>query len=98
MGLYSMGAMSSADKETRILRLKAYLDQANPNGNGVNRYNSLTALKKAQLYSWSTFLTYLSYIDKHYYDSLTPQGLQNFAIAQREAEFLEKANRKAKKR
>ena len=69
MGIYSMGAMSSANKETRILRLKAYLNQANPNGNGVNRYNSLT-----------------------------PQGLQNLAIAKREAEFLEKANRKSKKR
>lgn len=90
MGLYAMGAASSADKETRILELKSYL-------NLTRDYNSLVALKKAHVYSWTTMLSYLNSIKRNYQDSLTDQGKMNWKIAYREAEMLKKANAKAKR-
>ena len=42
MDLDSLGSLSSANKETRELVLKAYLNQA-------ENYNSLTALQKANV-------------------------------------------------
>lgn len=91
MGLYAMGASSSANKETRILELKSYL-------NSTRDYNSLVALKKAHVYSWTTMLSYLNSIKQNYQDSLTDQGKMNWKIAHREAEMLKKANAKAKRR
>lgn len=82
-----MGAASNADKETRILKLKAYLDQADP-------YNSLEAIKACDLSSWTTFISYLNYIQKRYDSSLTDLGRNNFVIAKREAEYLKKLQAK----
>lgn len=90
MGLYQMGASSSANRETRILKLKAYI-------NTVKTYNSLEALNTAELYSWTTFLSYLTDIKRKYYQTLTPLGQKNFNIALREATLLKKANKKAYK-
>ena len=88
-----MGASSAANRETRILMLKGYLNTV-----PTSEYNSLTALReKAQVYSWKTFLSYLSVIKSKYYDSLTSTGKINFQIAKREAELLEKTNERAKR-
>lgn len=82
MGKYFLGAISSSNRETRILRLKAYL-------NTTDNYRSDTALKEANVTSWTTLLTYLNDI-KHNLTQygLTPLGEQNMEIAIREAEFL----------
>lgn len=86
MGLYALGAESNADKETRILRLKSYLETSNPNSTDNTRYNTLTALEKAQITSWRTLLSYLKYIENNY--TLTPKGQENLAIAKRETAYI----------
>lgn len=91
MGLYQMGAASSANRETHILELKAYL-------NTTNDYNSLIALQKAHLYSWTTFLSYLRDIKQKYASTLSQNGKNNMQIAEREAKLLKKVNARAKLR
>lgn len=91
MSLLSMGAQSSADKETRILRLKAYI-------NTEKVYRSDVALKTAGLYSWTTMISYLKTIQKKYSDTLTDLGKSNFEIAMREAKLLESVKKKSRKR
>lgn len=88
MGKMFLGAISNSNKETRILKLKAYLDSA-------KTYRSDTALTKAEITSWTTLLSYLNVIKKQY--PLTELGKTNLQIAFREAEFLEAANKKAKR-
>lgn len=93
MSLSMMGADSSANKETRILELKAYLNTVSNND-----YNSAVALKKAHVYSFTTLLSYLRTIKADYYNSLTPSGKINYKIATREAKLLQKANNRAKRK
>lgn len=88
MGKMFLGAISNSNKETRILKLKAYLDSA-------KNYRSDTALAKAEVTSWPTLLSYLNTIKKQY--PLTKLGKTNLQIALREAEFLDAANKKAKR-
>lgn len=85
-----MGAASSANKETHELELKAYINTAKD-------YNSLIALQKAHLYSWTTFLGYLRDIHRNYYDTLSNLGKKNYDIAKREAQLLKKVNAQAKR-
>ena len=92
MGIYAMGASSSANKETRELKLKAYLDATD-----TKDYNSLIALEKSGANSWTTFLSYLGGIRRNFNDTLTEQGKANFEIAEREAKLLKKANARAKR-
>ena len=92
MGIYAMGASSSANKETRELKLKAYLDTTS-----TKDYNSLIALEKSGASSWTTFLSYLGGIRRNFSDTLTKQGKANFEIAEREAKLLKKANARAKR-
>lgn len=92
MSLYAMGAQSAANKETRILRLKAYLNTVS-----TENYNSLTALReKAQVYSWKTLESYLHVIESKYGSTLTKTGKTNLIIAKREATYLAKVQQKAK--
>lgn len=84
MGKYFLGAISSSDRETRILRLKAYL-------NSTTNYRSDMALKQARVTSWPTLVSYLNTIKQQY--QLTPLGQQNFKIAIREAEFLKSVHK-----
>ena len=84
MGKYFLGAISSSDRETRILRLKAYL-------NSTTNYRSDMALKQAQVTSWPTLVSYLNMI-KHQYQ-LLPIRHQSFKIAIREAEFLKSVHK-----
>lgn len=95
MSLLSMGAASASDKETRVLRLKAYLNGCFENTRAA--YNSAYALKKAHVYSFATLSNYLNIIRERYWDSLTDNGKQNWKIAKREAELLRKANQRAKR-
>jgi len=88
MGKEFLGAISSSNMETRILKLKGYLNTA-------ANYSSDIALKKAEVRSWDTFLKYLKMIKNQY--ELTDLGKTNLAIAFREAEFLKAANNKAKR-
>lgn len=82
MGKYFLGAISSSDRETRILRLKAYL-------NTTHNYRSDTALEQARIKSWPTMVSYLNVIKHHPQEyELTPLGQENYKIAIREAEFL----------
>lgn len=92
MGIYAMGANSSANRETRELQLKAYLDATD-----TKDYNSLIALEKSGASSWTTFLSYLSGIKRKFGDTLTKQGQANFEIAEREAKLLKKVNAQAKR-
>lgn len=92
MGIYAMGANSSANKETRELKLKAYLDTT-----ATKDYSSLIALEKSGASSWTTFLSYLNGIKCKFSDTLTKQGQVNFEIAEREAKLLKKANSHAKR-
>lgn len=92
MGIYAMGANSSANKETRELKLKAYLDAT-----ATKDYSSLIALEKSGASSWTTFLSYLNGIKRKFSDTLTEQGQANFEIAEREAKLLKKANSHAKR-
>lgn len=89
MGKLFLGAISSSDRETRILRLKAYLET-------TTDYRSDTALTKAHITSWQTMLSYLQAINKQY--QLSEKGQANYQIAWREAEFLLKANQKQKRK
>lgn len=92
MSLYAMGAQSAANKETRILRLKAYLNTVS-----TENYNSLIALReKAQVYSWKTLESYLHVIKSKYGSTLTKTGKANLIIAKREATYLAKVQQKAK--
>lgn len=92
MGIYTMGAASSANKETRALQLKAYLDTTDPKD-----YSSLIALQKSGAGSWTTFRSYLSLIKKQYEADLTANGQSNMIIADRESKLLSKANKRAKR-
>ena len=92
MGIYAMGANSSANKETRELKLKAYLDATD-----TKDYSSLIALEKSGASSWTTFLSYLNGIKHKFSNTLTKQGKANFEIAEREAKLLKKANARAKR-
>lgn len=88
MGKYFLGAISSSDRETRILKLKAYL-------NTVANYRSDDALNKANVTSWTTFIKYLHEIAANY--QLTIQGKTNLTIALREAQYLQQAQQKQKR-
>ena len=92
MGIYAMGASSSANKETRALKLKAYLDTTT-----TKDYSSLVALEKSGANSWTTFLSYLGSIKHKFGDTLTKQGKANFEIAEREAKLLKKVNARARR-
>ena len=89
MGKLFLGAISSSNRETRILRLKAYLETA-------TNYRSDTALKKAHITSWATMISYLKALKTNYV--LSDTGQANYQIALREAEFLLKANQKQKRK
>ena len=93
MSLKMMGANSAADKETRILELKAYLNTVS-----TADYNSAIALKKAHVYSFATLITYLNIIKKQYWSTLSETGKINFKIADRESRLIKKANDRAKRK
>lgn len=90
MGKYFLGAISSSNKETRILQLKAYL-------NNATNYRSDIALNKAGIKSWPTFIKYLMEIKYNTQQfELNNLGQKNLKIALREANFLKEANKRAK--
>lgn len=81
-----LGAASSADRETRILKLKAYLNMTDP-----ENYRSDVALRISETRSWRTFLSYLTDIEKR--TGVNDFGRENLKIACREATLLDKVKR-----
>lgn len=79
----ALGALSAAEKETRILQLKAFLNTTATNQLGIDK-----ALASVGNPSWNVFIKYLAVIDQQFSDTLNATGCTNLVIIKREALYL----------